>query len=253
MEKARAAALRAIELDDNLSQAHASLAFISYCYDWNWGIAEKEFKHALALNAANATAHQWYSEYLADLKRWDEAIVEARAALAMDPLSLIVNENLARPYYYSRQFDKAVELSQATLRLDPRFPVAHLRLGRAYAAKGLYSEAVAEFREFSELSGDTTLALASIANAQARNGHRSDSLHIIDGFKQTGSREHVPSYQFAIAYAGLGDTDQTIRWLEQAYEQRSDFLVTLGVEPMFDNLRSNPRFQDLLHRIALAP
>jgi TolB-like protein/DNA-binding winged helix-turn-helix (wHTH) protein/Tfp pilus assembly protein PilF len=172
MEKARAASMKALEIDDTLSEGHASLAFVFFSYDWNWKAAEKEFKRAFALNASNATAHQWYSEYLSALGRSDQSMAEATSALALDPLSLIVNENVARPYYFSRQFDRAIEFSQKTLQLDPSFPIAHLRLGRAYAAKGMYLEASDEFLRFSDLTGGSTLALASLANVRGRMGNR---------------------------------------------------------------------------------
>jgi len=251
MEKGRSAALEALQMDDTLSEAHASLAFIMYSYEWKWEAAEKEFQRALSLNSGNATAHQWYSEYLADLGRWDESKVQAKAALMLDPLSLIINENMARPYYFSREFDQAIKASQETLRLDEGFPIAHLRLGRAYAAKGMFAEAIGEFQRFSKLTGGSTLALASLSNVRGRMGNRHEALAMIADLKTLAKHKRVPAYQFAIAYVGVGDADQAIEWLNKAYNERSDFLVCSKVEPLFDTLHSDPRFHDLIHRVGL--
>ncbi|HEX4593403.1 MAG TPA: winged helix-turn-helix domain-containing protein [Bryobacteraceae bacterium] len=253
MAKAKAAALKAIEIDDTLSEAHSSLAFVTYSYDWNWHEGEKEFKRALALNPSNAVAHQWYSEYLCDLGRWPEGIAEAETAVALDPNSLIIQENLARPYYYSRQLDRAIEYSKKTLDLDPNFAVSHLRLGRAYAGKGMFAEAAAEFQRFADLVGGSTLATASLANIRARAGDRKTALRLAAELKAAAAGKPVPAYQFAIVYAGLGDVDQAIKWLEGAYRERNDFLLVMKNEPLFDNLRADARFQDIERRIGLEP
>ena len=253
MEEARAAALKAIELDDTLSDAHASLAFVAYSYDWNWEEAEKEFKRSLELNPSNATAHQWYSEYLADLSRWQPAIAEAERAAAVDPMSSIIHENLARPYYYSRHLERAIAYSKQTLQEDPDFSISHLRLGRAYSAQGRYAEAAAEFQRYFTLSGGSTLALASLANVRARAGERQEALRLAAQLRSEAARKNVPAYQFALIYAGLGDSAEALRWLEKAYQERSDFLVCLRVEPLFDGLRADARFQAIERRIGLEP
>lgn len=252
MEKARAAALKALALDDSLSEGHASLAFVLYSFDWNLGAAEQQFQKAIALNAGNATARQWYSELLTDEARWDDAIREANAAVAIDPWSPIIRENLARPYYYSRRFDTAAKLSQNTLKMDPDFAIAHLRLGREFAGLGDYEQAEREFHAFSDRSGDTSLALASLANLEGRRGHRARANALIDQL-HTISRNHpVPAYEFAIAYAGVGNVEEELRWIQSAYEQRSDYLLTLNVEPLFDNLKTDARFRYLVHQLGLA-
>ena len=253
MEEARAAALKAIELDDTLSDAHASLGFVAYSYDWNWAEAEKEFKRSLDLNPSNATAHQWYSEFLADLSRWQPAIAESERAAAVDPMSPIIHENLARPYYYSRRLERAIAYSKQTLEGDPDFSISHLRLGRAYAAEGRYTEAAAEFQRYFTLSGGSTLALASLANVRARAGERQEALRLAAQLRSEATRKNVPAYQFALIYAGLDDSGEAIRWLEKAYQERSDFLVCLKVEPLFDGLRADPRFQAIERRIGLEP
>jgi Tfp pilus assembly protein PilF len=253
MEKAKAAALKAIEIDDSLSEAHSSLAFVTYSYDWNWREAEKEFTRAPALNPSNATAHQWYSEYLCALGRWQQSIAEAEAAVELDPHSLIIHENLARPYYYSRHFDKAIEYSKKTLELDSRLAVSHLRLGRAFSAKGMYREAANEFQQFSDLTGGSTLATASLANVRARAGNGKTAFRLASQLKALTARKHVPAYQFAIVYAGTRDVDEAIKNLEHAYRERADFLLYLKNDPLFDGLRADSRFQDIERRIGLEP
>ena len=251
MDRARTAARRAIEIDDGLAEAHASLGFINFSYDWDWTAAEKEFTRAIALNPNYATVHQWYSEYLDDLGRFDEAFAEAKAALMLDPLSLILNENVARVHYFARRFDQAVEGSKKTLEMDSRFPISHLRLGRAYAAKGMLNEAIQEFQLFATLSGNTPLATASIANALARSGNRRGALRALNELIVLSNQKHVPAICFALVYIGLGDRDEAVTRLEEAYKERSDFLLVLSVDPLFDGLRSDPRFQDLLRRMKL--
>lgn len=251
MGKARAAATKALELDENLSDAHASLAFVSAVYEWNWDVAEREFQAALVLNPNNATAHQWYSQHLCVRGRWDQAIAEAKEAQLLDPLSPIVQENLARPYYYSHRFDDAIELSKKTLASHPDFSISHLRLGRAYAAKGMYAEAATEFQRFFDLTGGSTLAIASLANVRVRSGDRTGAERLLASLHATADAKPVPAYQFAIVYSGMGDVDQAMMWIEKAYEERSDFLLYMRNETIFDPLRSDPRFIELVLRIGI--
>ena len=252
MEKARVAAKRALSIDDGLAEAHASLGFVTYRYDWDWTAAEHEFKRAIALNPNYGTAHRWYSDFLSDLGRRNESLSEAQVALALDPLSLIDNENLARVHYFAREFDEAEEGSKKTLEMNPNFPIAHMRLGRAYAAKGMYREAVHEFEESSRSMENRSLAIASIGNALARSGDRSGAIRALDELAALSKQRRVAAICFALVYAGLGENDQTMVWLEKAYKERSDFLIILRVDPVFDGLRADRRFQDLLRRIGLA-
>src|SRR5262249_41814643 len=248
-EKAREAANKAIRIDDQLAEAHASLAFVVYSYDWNWGAAEKEFKRAIELNPSYATAHQWYSDYLSSLGRKEEALAEAQAALGLDPLSLIVNENVARAHYYARHFDQAIEGSKKTLEMDANFAISHLRLGRALAAKGMYDDAIKEFQTFSALSGDMPLATASIGNALAQSGDQPRAIRALDELVHLSKHGRVPPICFALVQAGLANNDQAIAWLNKPYKEHSDYLRVLKVDPLFDTLRSDARFRDLLHRI----
>jgi TolB-like protein/DNA-binding winged helix-turn-helix (wHTH) protein/Tfp pilus assembly protein PilF len=249
MEKARAAAQKALAIDGNLAEAHASLAYVIYSYDWDWAGAEKEFKEAIALNPNYPTAHQWYSEMLNDVERKDEALAQAQTALALDPLSLNALQNLARVYYFARRFDEAIQFSQSALEMDPNFALAHLRLGRTYTAKEMFTDAVQEFRRFSALSKDKSLSIASIGNALARSGDRPGAMRSLGELSLLSQHEHVPAICFALAYAGLQDNDQALASLEKAYNERSDFLLVLKVDPLFDGLREDPRFQELVRRI----
>lgn len=252
MEKSRAAATKALGIDNKLAEAHTSLAFVVFSYDWDWVTAEKEFRQAIALNPNYATAHQWYSELLNDMARDQEALEQAQAALALDPLSLNAIQGLERAHYFARRFDEAIETSRKALELDPSFAIAHLRLGRAYAAKGMYGTAIKEFQEFARLSGDEPLALASIGNARAQSGDRQGAMRSLEELMKLAKRRPVSSMCFALVYEGLGNSDQTLAALERARQERSDFLLVLKVDPLFDGLRSDPRFEDLLRRIGLS-
>jgi tetratricopeptide (TPR) repeat protein len=252
MEDARAAATKAVELDDNLSDGHAALAYVSATYDWNWAVAEREYQRALELNPNNATAHQWYSTLLCFLGRWDQSIAEAKAAQSLDPLSPIVQEMVAYPFYYSHRYDKAMAVSKRVLAAHPDFAISHLRLGREYAAKGMYAEAAEQFQRFSELTGgDSTLALASVADVRARSGNRKAAERLLSQLSSVARKKQVPAYQFAIIYSGLGNADETMKWLEKAYEERSGFLLYIRYEPLFDSVRTDPRFIELERRIGI--
>jgi serine/threonine-protein kinase len=217
MEDARAAATKALELDDNLSDGHAALAYVGATYDWNWEVAEREYQRALALNPNNAMAHQWYSMLLCFLGRWDQSIAEAKAAQSLDHLSPIVQEMAAYPYYYSHRYGEAMALSKKVLAAHPDFAISHLRLGREYAAKGMYAEAAEQFQRFSELSGGgSTLALASVADVRARSGNRKAAERLLSQLSAVARKKHVPAYQFAIIYSGLRNADEAMKWLEKA-------------------------------------
>lgn len=251
MEKAREAANRALAIDSNLAEAHASLGWVIYCNDWNWEAAEREFQRAIVLNPSYATAHMWYSEYLSDLGRRDAALAEAQTAVALDPLSLVTNHHLARAHYFARRFDESIEVSKRVLEMEPNFSIAHLRLGPAYAEKGMYAKAIDEFQEFGKLSGDTALATASIGNALARSGDASGAFRRLQDLTALSSRMNVSPACFALVHLGLGDKDQTFNWLEKAYQERSDFFLHLGVDPLFDPIRLDPRYIVLSRRMKL--
>jgi serine/threonine-protein kinase len=249
--KAKAAAEKALELDDTLAEAHTSLAFAKVQYDWDWPGAEREFQKALALNPNYATAHQWYSEYLSAMGRHDEALREIRRAQELDPLSLIIHAVVGRALYFARRYDEAAEQCRQTVELDPNFGVAHLFLGRIYLAAGKYDEAVKELQEARRLAGGTAV-MAEVVHALAVAGRRTEAEQLRAELEKMKDG-YVTAGRLALISVALGDKDQAFMWLDKAYDERSDTLLFLKVEPRFDSLRSDPRFAALLRRIGLPP
>jgi TolB-like protein/DNA-binding winged helix-turn-helix (wHTH) protein/Flp pilus assembly protein TadD len=246
-ERARAAALRAMHIDDAAAEPHASLGRILVQYDYDWSGAEREFKRALDLNPNYATAHHWYGvSYLSLVGRHTEAIAELKRAQDLDPLSLMINTDVGRPYYYAHLYDHAIEQYQKTLEMDPTFWAAHHFLARAYAQKGKYEEALAELRE---VSHNTVEPRATLAYTYALSGQRSQATRVLQELLDLAQRQYVPRYHIAIIYAGLNDRNQALTWLEKAYEERDQWLNQLKVEPMLDGLHREPRFQALVARV----
>jgi tetratricopeptide (TPR) repeat protein len=244
--KARVAALRALEIDDTLAEAHTSLASVISGYDWDWSGAEKEYKRALALNPGYATAHQWYALDLSSLGRHDEAIREIKQARLLDPLSPRINQNLGLVFYHARRYDQAIIALRKTLDLFPDDQASHYDLGKTYLQKGLYEQAMTEFNS-------TTDAHVPLACAHAMAGRRNEALEILDELKERSRQHYTPPGDFAFVYAALGEREQAFLWLEKAFDERDGWTLTLKVDPLFDPLRSDPRFQDLLRRVGLPP
>jgi serine/threonine protein kinase/Tfp pilus assembly protein PilF len=246
MPKAKAAAQKAVELDDHLAEAHVSVGWVSAWYDWDWAAAGKHFERAIALNPASPMAHHEYANYLLALGRSNESMTEMQRTLELDPVSPLFNGSLAYKLYSARRFDEAIEQERKTLDMDPSMPAAHYVLGAAYAAKGMYREALAEFEKLPDRRRDVYGAYV-----HARLGERSQALRILDELKGASKQEYVSAYSFAVIYLGLGEKDQAFAWLEKAYEERSFLLPYLKVDPIWDPLRSDPRFADLVRRIGL--
>lgn len=252
LPRAKAMATKALEIDEKLAEAHISLAFARMTNDRDWSGAEVEFKRAIELNPNHATAHHWYAEYLASVKRHDEAIAEIERAQELDPVSLIVHTEVGRHFYYARQYDRAIEQLRKAVEMDPNFARAHQYLGRTYVKKGMYEEAVAECQKAWQLD-NTPRTLGFLGYAYAVSGKRGAAQKVIEELKGESKRRYVSPYWIAVVYAGLGDTDGALEWLERLYEERSGFLIFLKVEPIFDSLRSDPRFADLLRRAGHTP
>jgi len=251
--KARAAVLKALEIDDTLAEAHTSLARIKSSFDWDWPGAEEEFRWAIKLNPNYATAHHLYGRHLMIMGRLDEATVEIRQASELDPLALNIHTDLSAPLFFARQYDRAIESLRKTLEMDPNFALAHGRLGGAYEFKGMYEEAIAEFQRVVELSGSRPGTLAAFAGAYAASGRADQARDILDRLKEQSQRGHVSPCDIAEIHAALGEKDQAFEWLEKAYEARSSDLRFLKVNPSFpDSLRLDPRFADLLRRVGFA-
>ena len=255
MPQAKAAAMKALELDNTLVEAHTTLARVLYVYDWDWSAAEKEFKSAIALNSRYAPAHQWYGSYLNATGRPLEANVEEKRALELEPLSLIINFEIALGLYQSRNYDQAIDQFQKTLELDPNFPPPHTYLPAAYEQKGMFEEAIAGFqRAITVTNGtDNTLTVAGLAHAYAASGRKTEARKLLAKLQKQSERSYVPAHDVALVYTGLQEKENAFKWLNKAYEERSFNLAYLKMEPRFDPLRSDPRFADLLRRIGLSP
>ena len=249
--KAKAAARKAVELDDSLAEAHTSLATVLIAYDWNVPESTKEFKRAIELNPNYATAHHWYSDGpLAATGRFDEAIAEMKRAQELDPLSLIINAEMGSIYYYARQYDKAIEQLRKTIEMDQSFYYARWNLGQAYEMKGMYPQALAEYETAMRLGNDPGL-LGLIGHAHAMSGKREEAMKDLDQLKDISRQRYIPPYSFAQVYAALGDKDEAFKWLEKAYQDRDPGILLIKIDPMFDSLHSDPRFNDLVRRMGL--
>ena len=248
--RAKEAATKALALDENLSDAHTSLAFILDLYDWGWASAEKEYKRALALNPGYATAHHWYAWHLMVMGRNGEGIAELKKAESLDPLSLIISADLADALCIARRYDESVQQSQKTIAMDPYFAVAHYQLGQVLEQKHEYDKAIAEFRRAIELSGGNTTFESNLANAYAVSGRKEQAMKIVKDLESRRSQDSSTDSNIALIYVGLGDNARAMIWLNKAFEAR--FNPSILPRPVFDPLRSDPRFQDLL-RQASAP
>ena len=244
--KARQAAEQALRLDEGLAEAHTALAVVTLLHDWNPAQAEREFKRALELNPGYADAHMHYGLFLAFRGRFEEAIREAERALELDPLSPARVSSLGEVLHLSRRFDEAAAQQRKALEMDPNFGFGHWSLGRALTGKGLYDEAIAAFQKSIPLSGDSPDEPAELARAYALAGRRREALAIVDDLKRRSERRYIAPSVIASIYGALGDRDEAFSWLERAHAERDFVLVSLEVEPMFDPLRADPRFGELL-------
>ena len=249
LPRAEAAAIKALELDSTLGEAHTSLAFTLDGFDWDWGSAEREFKRALELNPGYATAHHWYAWHLALVGRNAEAIAEMKRAQNLDPLSLIISADLAELLVIAHSYDESIEQSRKTIEMDPNFALAHNQLAQAYIQKEMYSEAISELEKAVRLSGGSPICTANLARAYAASGRRNEALKLLSDLKEGSNPVYSRATEIAMVYAALGDKNQAMSWLEKGYEERFNPGVLL--RPGFDPLRSDPRFQDILRRLGL--
>jgi TolB-like protein/Tfp pilus assembly protein PilF len=252
MPLAKAAAIKAIKLDESLGEAYASLGQIKLIYDWDWPAAEADFRQAVNLSPSYPTAHQWHGESLVSRGLFDQGLPELKKARELDPLSLIINTNLGLNFYWARQYDRAVQQLDRALELEPNFFRAHLHLGMCYERKRMYSEAMAEFERARSIS-ENSWTLAGLGHCHASFGARAEAEEFLSQLLELSRRQFVSCATIAVVYAGFEDrADQTVEWLEKAYEERSGLLIWLKVWPIFDHLRSDARFVRLLRRIGFA-
>jgi tetratricopeptide (TPR) repeat protein len=249
LPKAKAAAIKALELDSALGEAHNSLALCLKVFDWDSDAAGKEFRRAIELNPGYATAHQWYASHLILLGRYDEAIAEMRKAQDLDPLSLIISTDLAETLVLAHSYDESIRQSRKAIEMDPNFALAHNQLGQAYLQEHAHDVAVAELQKAVQLSGGSPTCIANLARAYVASGNRSEAVKLLNDLKKRSSPSHSHASEIAVVYVALGDTDQAMNWLEKGYEER--FNPSVLLRPGFDALRSDPRFEDLVRRVGL--
>jgi tetratricopeptide (TPR) repeat protein len=253
MPKAKQAAMKALEIDDTLAEAHTSLAQTRFLYDWDWPGAEIEYKRAIDLNPNYATVHHWYSHYLLAMGRVQESLAESLRALDLDPLDLPITTHLGWHYLYAREYDRAIEQLRKALDMDSRFLPAHLFLGQAYLQEAMYDKATAELQQAISLSRETPVMVAVLGYCYAMSGKRGEAQMILHKLNALSKQRFVPSQEIATIHTALGEKDQAFEWLRRAYEERYSGLAYLKNDPALDGLRSDPRFADLMRRVGLAP
>jgi serine/threonine protein kinase len=251
--KAREAVARALQLDDTLAEAHTSLAAIKQFYDWDWTGAEQEYRRALELNPGYATGHQYYSDYLSSLGRYEESLLESQRAVELDPLSLTINTDAAQNRMVAGHVEAAIEQLRKALELDPGFAQGHLILGKSYLRKRDFAAAATEFQAALSLSPRSIRYVGALGQAYALGGRRNEAQRLLKDLNERSKQEIGYSWAVACIYAGLGEHDRAFAALENAYQERVGALHHIKVEPLMDPLRSDPRFLDLLRRLGLSP
>jgi pentatricopeptide repeat protein len=250
--KAKASASKALEIDDTIAESYTSLAYVKLIVDKDWAGAEELFKRAIELNPSYTTAQQWYSFLLQVIGRFDESVAMMRGALKSDPLSLILNCAVGNRLYFARRYDESIEEELKTLEMEPDFIPALTTLGNAYVKKGMFEEAFSTFQRMATLTGVVGWGnQPTIGYAYAVSGQRKNALNVLEEYKRlrAAKQRYISPCKIAAIYTGLGKKDQAIEWLEKAYEEQSVLLLYLNIEPLWDPLRSNPRFQDILRRM----
>jgi TolB-like protein/DNA-binding winged helix-turn-helix (wHTH) protein/tetratricopeptide (TPR) repeat protein len=249
--KARVAALKALELDKSLAEAQTSLATVQFNYDWNWAAAGRGFQRSIELNPSYATAYQRYSLYLMAMGRTQESLAQINRARDLDPLSISMSFSLGWRLYMARQYDQAISQLHNTLEMDPNFALPRMVLGQAYEQKGMVPQAIVELQRAVANSHDSPPMLGSLGHAFALAGNKAEADKILAQMLEQSKKRYVSPFYVSVVYAGLHENEKAMDWLEKAYEDRSNAIIFLKVDPDFDGLRSNPRFQVLLRRLAL--
>jgi TolB-like protein/Tfp pilus assembly protein PilF/tRNA A-37 threonylcarbamoyl transferase component Bud32 len=250
MPKVKEASLKALALDDSLAEAHTSLAFVHWVYDWDWEAAAVEFQRALALDPDYTTAHDWYAYYLASRKRFDEAIGHITRAQQIDPVSLSINTDVGEIYYWAGRYDRAVAQLRSVLEVEADFPMARNILGLTYLKMGRTDDAVVELEAAQRLASGPRM-LSTLAFGYGVSGSTRQARATIDTLERLSSRRYTSAFALGVAYLGAGDTDRALAQLEQAFVEREDTMAVMAVYPVLDSLRPHPRFQDLLRRVGL--
>ena len=252
MPKVKAMAQKALQLDEHLAEARLPLAAALFFFDWDWAGAEEEFKRSIAANPDYAVAYQTYGLYLIVMKRFEEASAMLGRAMEADPVSPLIKTTAGFPYHYSGQLEQAIKLYRETLEEDPYFGLAHVSLADVCLQTGMYEEAIDHYRQAMATWGEK-LTLPYLGYAYAVSNKKNEALAILERLEQLSRTEYVSPFSMAVVCAGIKERDLTFEWLEKSYEERSNKLVFLGVQPTFAPIRSDPRFTDLLRRIGLEP
>src|SRR5712692_10325495 len=250
MPKARTAAMKAVEIDDTLPEAHASLGLIKMYHDWDFSGAEREYNRAIELDPHSPLGYHRLSSCVQLTERFDESLASIKRALELDPLSLLVSSLLAFNLYVSRQYDKSIEQYQKVLDMDPNYLQARLGIGLPYEQKGMYEEAIAAFKEARILSDDlASEALASLGCAYAVSGQIGEAENVLANLKERSKGDYVSPYSIAKIYVGLGEKDLAFEWLQRAYDERSEYLIWLRIDPRLDRIREDARYRKLMQRV----
>ncbi|MEP6944677.1 MAG: winged helix-turn-helix domain-containing protein [Acidobacteriota bacterium] len=249
--KAKAYAAKALAIDDTLAEAHGAMGAARLLYDWDWPAQKMEFKRALALAPSYGTAHQLSAAYLESAGRFDEARSEAKRAQEIDPLSAMFGTEVGFTYYFERRYDEAIEQFDETLNLEPQWADAYQYLGQSFEQKRMYSEAIAAYQKGLALDERQPALIASLGHTYAVSGDRDKASKALAQLQELSKQQYISPYFFAVIHAGSGDKEQAFVWLERAFHDRASLLIWINVEPQFDPLRADPRFQDLIQRIGL--
>jgi serine/threonine-protein kinase len=253
MPKAKAAANRALQIDNGLAEAHAVLADVEWSYEWDDAAADTAFQRALLINPNYATAHQWYALYLSNLGKAEQAIVHINRAQELDPRSLIIEADVGWCYYVAHRYDEAIDLLRKLAEGEPNFWAAHSILGQTYLAKGELADAIRELELADSLSPHTMRNMALLGDAYALAGRRTEARKLLEELILLSKKRYISPAYMAIPSIGLGQKDQAFEWLDRAYDDRSDWMVLLRTEPVFDPIRSDARFQNLLRKVGSRP
>jgi serine/threonine protein kinase len=249
--KARSEALKALEIDEGVGEAHVSLAGIKAWYDWDWAGAEREFKRALELGPSNVEAHHMYAHLLEGIARFNEAFTEMRRALELEPLSINLNSCMGQILFIARRYDEAMHELQKTIEMDPSFSLPYYWLGRVYLEKAMHEEAIEQLEKGTTSAGIRTMMMGALGYAYAVTGRTTDAQNIVDQLKSLSKKRYVDPYFEALVYVGLGKKERAFELLEKAYEGRSAYISLLKVDPLFDNLHSDQRYISLLKKMGL--
>jgi len=248
---AKASALKALEINADSAEGYTELGSVLALYEWNWSAAEKESKRSIQLNPGYALAHQRYGAHLAQVGRFDEGIAECKIAQQLDPLSLMIGISVGEQFYWARRYDEATKEIHRVLEMDSTFVPAHQLMGEIYEQKGMFPEAISEFKTVVADSNHNAVYLAALGHAYAISGQRARSLQILKELRELSKQKYVSAYGPAIIFAGLGEKKEAIKQLDEAYKEHSILLVNSKVDPRLDPLRSDPRFESMLRRIGL--